>query len=195
MNIYLASGSPRRRELLTQIGVPFCVVASGYAEADHAGFTSVAAMVEYNAVGKACGALPLLKPGICIGADTVVALEGRVMGKPRCAADAVAMLLTLSGKTHEVVSGIALVDHLGESVVGHTTTRVTFRELSIGEIEAYVENGEPLDKAGAYAIQGRGALFVQNISGCYSNVVGLPINLLVSLFSRGFAINLTDMWR
>jgi septum formation protein len=196
MSIYLASASPRRQQLLTQISVPFSVVSSDFTEAAEAvSGQSVAELVEHNALGKARGALPLPNPGFCVGADTVVICGDLMMGKPSSTDAAKAMLKMLSGRVHQVVSGVAVVDSTGKFVAGHAVTEVSFRNLTDSEIDAYVGTGEPLDKAGAYGIQGKGALLVNEVNGCYFNVMGLPLSLLASLFLRGFGINLTDMWR
>jgi septum formation protein len=196
MHIFLASASPRRQALLSQISVPFSVVASTFVEAAQADDgQSVAELAEQNALGKARGALPLSQPGFCVGADTVVLCEDRVMGKPRSVEDAKEMLHALSGRVHKVVSGVAVVDSHGQFVTGHAVTEVSFRVLTAEEITAYVSTGEPLDKAGAYGIQGKGALFVNEVRGCYFNVMGLPLSLMANLLSSRFGINLTDMWR
>lgn len=193
MNLFLASASPRRRELMTQIGVGFTVVASSYHESAAENGRNVPMLAEENAVGKARGAV-WPAPGICIGADTLVTLDGIIMGKPRNDDDARDMLLALSGRTHEVVTGLAVMDHSGRQAVGHEITRVTFRRLSVREVDAYIASGEPADKAGAYAIQGKGALFVPAIAGCYSNVVGLPLSLLGKLVHQLSGETLTELW-
>jgi septum formation protein len=124
--------------------------------------------------------------GLVLGADTVVVVEGDILGKPRDAEDAGRMLRRLSARTHEVLTGVALVRaETGRLVSGVARTRVRFAELSDGEIERYVESGEPFDKAGAYAVQGRASLFIEAIEGEYWNVVGLPIRLVYEL-ARGF---------
>ena len=123
-------------------------------------------------------------PAAVLGADTEVVLDGRYLGKPRDAADAARMLRELSGRTHEVVTGLALVDALsGREETLAVTTRVTMVAAGAEEIAAYVATGEPLDKAGAYAIQGRGALLVESVEGSWTNVVGLPIERIPTLLS------------
>ena len=122
--------------------------------------------------------------GLIIGADTLVSLEGELLGKPTDDADASAMLSRLSGTCHEVVTGVALIDAAtGQKHVWAETTQVYFRRLHAAEIAAYIESGEASDKAGAYGIQGRGAAFVRRIEGCYFNVVGLPLASLVEHLS------------
>lgn len=196
MHIFLASASPRRQQLLSQIAVPFSVVRSDFSEASEAALgQSVPELVEQNALGKARGAFPLPQQGFCVGADTVVLCGGILMGKPDSRDTAREMLRALSGRVHTVVSGVAIVDESGRHITGHALTDVAFRMLTDAEIDAYIDTGEPMDKAGAYGIQGKGALLVSSINGCYFNVMGLPLSLMASLFSRGFGINLTDMWR
>ncbi|UZA67641.1 Maf family protein [Pseudomonas viridiflava] len=175
-SLYLASGSPRRRELLTQIGVPFTVLS---AQIDETPFDSEspAAYVERLALGKARAGLALLSSGqsVCVmGADTAVVQGGRILGKPVDEADALGMLAALSGTEHEVLTAIALVDHQ-RSETRVVTSRVRFRPIQPHEAQAYWASGEPQDKAGGYAIQGLAAIFVADLQGSYSGVVGLPL--------------------
>jgi len=124
-------------------------------------------------------------PAVVLGADTEVVLDGRYLGKPRDAADAARMLRALSGRTHEVVTGLALVDApSGREETLAVTTRVTMLDASDDEIAAYVATGEPLDKAGAYAVQGLGARLVARVDGCFTNVVGLPVETTRRLLER-----------
>jgi len=124
-------------------------------------------------------------PAVVLGADTEVILDGRYLGKPRDAADAARMLQELSGRTHEVVTGLALVDApAGREETLAVTTRVTMIDAGAGEIAAYVATGEPLDKAGAYAIQGQGARLVARVDGCFTNVIGLPVETTRRLLKR-----------
>jgi septum formation protein len=124
-------------------------------------------------------------PAVVLGADTEVVLDGRYLGKPRDAADAARMLRALSGRTHEVVTGVALVDApSGREETLAVTTRVTMTEAGDEEIAAYVATGEPLDKAGAYAVQGLGARLVARVDGCFTNVVGLPVETTRRLLKR-----------
>lgn len=144
--------------------------------------------MEALALGKAREVAGRLGHGLVIGADTVVILSGATLEKPADAAEAREMLAALSGRWHEVYTGLALVDGLtGIARIGHERTRVKFRRLLPGEIEAYVGSGEPLDKAGAYGIQGLGAVLVERIEGCYTNVVGLPLARLISML-REFGV-------
>ena len=174
--LYLASGSPRRRELLTQIGVPFTTVSADIDETplDH---ETPSAYVERLARGKAEAgrrALSADLPACVLGADTAVVLEGRILGKPLDQADSLAMLLALSGRDHEVLTAIALLD--GQRCESRVVrSRVRFRGITEQEALAYWASGEPRDKAGGYGIQGLGAVFVAGLEGSYSAVVGLPL--------------------
>jgi septum formation protein len=173
--LVLASASPRRREILTCAGIPFAVRTAPVSEA-HDGSEAPADLARRLAVEKAC-AVPCADDEIILAADTVVVLEGQILGKPVDAADAARMLGMLSGREHEVITGICL-RHAGGVIVDHESTRVRFAPLSPEEIDAYVATGEPADKAGAYAIQGRACRFIERIEGCYFNVVGLPVALV-----------------
>ncbi|NMZ10413.1 septum formation inhibitor Maf [Pseudomonas proteolytica] len=174
--LYLASGSPRRRELLTQIGVPFTVVNAAIDETPQ-GDESPAAYVERLARGKAAAGLATLAgtANTCVlGADTAVILDGRILGKPLDQADALAMLLALSDREHEVLTAIAVLD--GQRCETRlVSSRVRFRKISTHEATTYWHSGEPQDKAGGYAIQGLAAVFVAGLNGSYSAVVGLPV--------------------
>ncbi|HZK65921.1 MAG TPA: Maf family protein [Chloroflexota bacterium] len=179
--LILASQSPRRDALLKQIGLDFEVIPSNSTE-DLLPGASPRDIAEALAMEKALSVASGLGDGIVIGADTVVVLEEEILGKPLDEEDARRMLSNLSGREHQVITGLAVVDaatgrSLGDSVV----TDVQFAPLSPELIDRYVATGEPLDKAGAYAIQGHGALLVAGISGCYSNVVGLPLRRLAEM--------------
>lgn len=180
--IILASGSPRRRELLTQVGIAHAVVPSNAPE-DVSPGTEPAAMVRELALRKARSVAATHPGEWVLGSDTTVVLDGEILGKPQDDADAVSTLQRLSGRQHEVLTGIALVGPGGE-MVEHASTTVWMRTLTTAEIEAYVATGEPLDKAGSYGIQGRAAAFVPRIEGCYYNVVGLPLALLFQMLQR-----------
>lgn len=174
MNIILASGSPRRRQLLEQIGLSFTVRSSDVDESVEPGL-SPAAMVEQLSLRKGQAVAGSVGPdSLVLAADTVVALGDTILGKPQDRAQAVSMLTSLSGKTHQVYTGVTLLGG-GRRVTEHETTAVTFRSLSREEIVAYVDTGEPMDKAGAYGIQGYGALLVERLEGDYFNVMGLPL--------------------
>jgi septum formation protein len=174
--IYLASGSPRRRELLQQIGVSFRVIGADLDETALQG-ESPLAYVSRLAEAKAAvgwersrdsGGAPVL------AADTAVVLDARILGKPANMNDATAMLLKLSGRAHQVLTAVALRTAAGIEVkVSHST--VTFRSIDPSEARAYWETGEPSDKAGAYAIQGYAAIFISDLKGSYSGVMGLPL--------------------
>lgn len=182
--LILASASPRRKALLDSIGVSFKVQPARVPEAwdDSSDSEEVARDL---ALRKARAVAALQAEGLVVGADTLVCLDGVILGKPRSESEATSMLQRLSGKTHSVVTGVAVVDsRSGREEVAAEVTRVTFRTLSPAEIERYVATGEPMDKAGAYGIQGVGALLVARIEGCYPNVVGLPLVRLAELLSR-----------
>ncbi|AHE99194.1 Maf family protein [Thioalkalivibrio paradoxus] len=172
--LVLASASPRRSELLAQLGVEFTPVPADIDETPRPG-ESPAQLVLRLARGKA-EAIAAAVPGRWVlGADTVVAVGGEILGKPADRHEAARMLARLSGRVHSVYSGLALA-RLGEPTRdGWVKTRVWMRDIAQAEIAAYLATGEPLGKAGAYAIQGRGAAFVRCLAGSYSNVVGLPL--------------------
>jgi septum formation protein len=176
--LILASASPRRAELLQQLGLSFQIIASDLPEEISGG--DPARLVKELALQKAMQVGRSLGRGLILGADTVVVLGRSIFGKPANAAAAITMLQQLSGKEHSVYTGLALLDAAtGRQLTDTVKTDVCFRQLQNAEIEAYVTTGEPLDKAGAYGIQGRGATLVESISGCYFNVVGLPLSRLV----------------
>lgn len=184
--LILASSSPRRQELLTQIGVPFSVQVPAIDETPLVG-EAPPAYVQRMAEEKARAVLAQQAGDVCVlAADTSVIVDGLILGKPADAADAKAMLLRLSGREHQVLSAIAVADQsrLNSHVV---SCKVAFRTLTDAEIEAYWLTGEPRDKAGSYAIQGLGAVFVQAIHGSYSAVVGLPLAETAALLGE-FAI-------
>ena len=169
--LVLASASPRRREILDLAGIPCSVRPADVDESRSAGETP-GDYVRRLAEAKARA---VQQPGeTVLGADTVVVTGGRMLGKPRDAADALRMLGLLSGRVHEVITGVCLLRDEDCQTVSETT-KVTFSELSDSEIATYVATGEPLDKAGAYGIQGGASKFIERIDGCYFNVVGLPI--------------------
>lgn len=182
MRVILASSSPRRLQLLQQIGIEAEVRPAAFDELSTGKMADEVVLA--NAVGKcqavcaACGdKMPV------IAADTVVVLDGKILGKPKDAADAVRMLTELSGRTHKVLTGVA-VSFDGRQLAEVCETEVIFRTLTAAEIADYVATGEPLDKAGAYGIQGRGAVFVEKINGCYNNVVGLPLTRLHLMLAK-----------
>ena len=173
--IVLASGSPRRRALLSALGIDFTVIASGAHEVDEG--AAPADIVVANARMKRDEVLRSLQsPALVIAADTLVFLEGEVLSKPRDLDDARRMLQALSGRTHQVVTGLALADSTrGTSCEGSETSDVTFRVLTDEEIGHFVHAVKPLDRAGAYTVDGPGSLLVERYGGCYQNVLGLPM--------------------
>jgi septum formation protein len=192
--LVLASASPRRRELLTQAGYRFQVHPAHIPEdpkpredpivyvtrlAREKADTVFRELTIGNSLEKDCldGQFPSL---VVLGADTTVALDNVILGKPEDAADAARMLRLLSGRTHRVITGVAVVTAKGAEVAAEATA-VRFLTLSDAEIAGYVASGEPMDKAGAYAIQGRAARWIPRIEGCYFNVMGLPLALVCSL--------------
>lgn len=189
----LASASPRRRALLAGLGLTFQVVPSTASEEAVPG-SEPGALVEELARRKAAAvAASLEEPDerLVVGADTIVVLADRILGKPRDEAEARSMLTALSGRWHQVFTGVAVIDPVsGRTVSAHETTRVKFRCLAARDIAAYVATGEPLDKAGAYGVQGKGALLVECIDGCFYNVVGLPLVKLAAVL-REFGF---DVW-
>lgn len=183
--LYLASSSPRRRELLTQIGVPFTVISAAIDETPRPGEES-RAYVQRMAEEKArAGWQSRSQPGAAhvLGADTAVIAHGRILGKPRDEADALAMLALLSGSTHEVITTAALFDGT-QMDIGTASARVTFRLIDETEARSYWASGEPADKAGGYGIQGLGAIFVEKLEGSYSAVVGLGLYETAALLQR-----------
>lgn len=173
MKLILASGSPRRKELLGKLGIPFEVIVSECDETLPDGVPADAA-AEMLAVRKAAAVAKLYPDAVVIGADTTVLLDDAILGKPADAADCKRMLHALSGRLHKVVTGVAVFWE-GHSASFSDDTGVQFYPLTDAEIDAYAASEEPYDKAGAYGIQGQGALLVAGIHGDYYNVVGLPV--------------------
>lgn len=183
MQVILASASPRRKALLEQMGIEPLVQPADFAEgsgrAEHARDIALA-----NAVGKCQAVAAADKTGLpIVAADTIVVIDNAVLGKPHDAKEAEQMLKRLSGRTHQVMTGVA-VSYKGQLVSDVCVTDVTFRALTAEEIAAYVATKEPLDKAGAYGIQGLGAVLVEKIAGCYNNVVGLPLTMLYLMLDK-----------
>lgn len=173
--LILASASPRRREILTEHGFSFEIVPAHVDESVLPGETPPDHVVRV-AREKARAVAPRFPDSIVLGADTIIAFEGRILGKPKDPEDAARMLRDLSGKDHEVLTGFCVRVDLPEREVSEVVAaRVRFRDLSTSEIGEYVKSGEPLDKAGAYAIQGGAKRFVESVAGSIANVVGLPI--------------------
>ena len=182
VRVILASQSPRRRDLLMLVGIPHDVRPANLDESVLPG-EDPSAHAERLARSKA-EAIGASEPGaVVIGADTIVVLDGEILGKPRGQAEAVAMLRRLSGCTHTVITAVA-VAHKGRTVSGVEAVEVTFRPLNDMQIEAYIATGEPRDKAGAYGIQGFGAVIVERIHGDYFAVMGLALGRLVGLLGQ-----------
>ena len=182
--LILASASPRRQVLLSQLGLDFEVQVSEVVEdsLDSCLPCEPINTAKKLAFKKAFCIAGRNDAGVVLGADTIVLLNEQILGKPADAKEAKRMLIQLSGKTHKVITGLALIDACtGKQRTTHSVTKVLFKELNDRIIDAYVATGEPLDKAGAYGIQGLGACLVEGIRGCYFNVVGLPIAKLVDL--------------
>lgn len=185
-DLVLASASPRRRELLAQAGYFFTVHPANIPEDTRPGEDPIAYVVRLayekaEAVfTKISSEIPAPPQVVVLGADTTVAIDGHILGKPADAADAARMLCLLSGRTHRVITGVALATGRGTEVAAEVTA-VRFLALSDEDIASYVATGEPLDKAGAYAIQGRAARWIPRVEGCYFNVVGLPLALVSAM--------------
>ena len=174
MNIHLASSSPRRHEILKAMGLSFTAAGVDVDETRYDG-EPVADMVVRLAIAKVAAARDDVAPSLpIIGADTAVAIGDQILGKPGSQDEALRMLAALSGRSHTVLTGVAL-DHAGVVRTATSLTEVRFREISPDEAQSYWQSGEPLDKAGAYAVQGIAGIFVEELSGSYSGVVGLPV--------------------
>jgi len=190
VTLVLASTSPRRRQLLAMLGTRFELETPTVDESAFDDAVSPDRLVMRLAEAKARDVAARRPHDVVVGADTVVVLDGQIMGKPGDREEARRMLTRLSGRTHQVWTGIAVV-HLaaGRAAVEAERTDVTFRSLSADEVDRYVQLGEGMDKAGAYAVQGVGAVFVERLEGCYYNVVGLPLARLHRML-QGFGLSL-----
>ncbi|MBQ9468152.1 MAG: septum formation inhibitor Maf [Clostridia bacterium] len=184
--LYLASTSPRRRELIARLGVD-CTYCASDADERVCGLLPPEELVKTLSRRKAEGARAPREGNIILGVDTVVALDGRILGKPKDDADAKRMLHALSGRTHEVYSGFTLIGG-GKTHSESVCTSVRFAELTEREIDRYVASGEPRDKAGAYGIQGLGGMLVTGISGDYYNVVGLPLRRIYEVLRDEYGV-------
>jgi septum formation protein len=183
--LVLASASPRRRELLAQAGFAFSVrpariLEDPRANEDPIAYVTRLAREKANAVFREISSEESAPPQVVLGADTTVTVDNHILGKPADASDAARMLRLLSGRTHLVITGVAVVTPRSAEVAAEVTA-VRFLTLCDREIEDYIATGEPMDKAGAYAIQGRAARWIPRIEGCYFNVVGLPLALVASM--------------
>jgi len=181
--LILASGSPRRKELLTAAGWEFEAITAGVDESVKPG-EDPATYVQRLAKSKADAVAAKLDHGLVLGADTTVVVDNQILGQPVDDQDAKRMLLLLNNKWHEVLTGVAVVRVGGEARVDYETTRVRFAEMSEHEIDWYVSTGEARGKAGAYGIQGAAGLFIKEIQGDYFNIVGLPIRLVYELIKH-----------
>ncbi|MGC2698122.1 MAG: Maf family protein [Candidatus Angelobacter sp.] len=178
--LILASSSPRRQELLREIGIPFHVHAANINEDQIASEAPIAYALRL-AREKAQAIAAQYPQSYVLGADTIVVIDGEVLGKPQDHADAARMLRLLSGRGHEVTTAVSLVSPTGDAQTRACTTQVYFRKLAEEEIQRYVAGGEPMDKAGAYAIQGGASRWADRIEGEFSNAVGLPLSLVTEL--------------
>jgi septum formation protein len=193
MEIILASASDRRQELMKRITENFKIIVSDFDEDSVAFKGDCREYVKILAEGKATNVSKKLSndlKSIIIGCDTIVSINNKVLGKPKTKEEAFSMLMELSGQKHQVYSGIALMDNESKKVItDFQCTDVFFSRLEEEDIRAYIETGDPMDKAGAYGIQGRAGVFVEQIRGCYYNVVGLPLNKL-NIMLREMGVNL-----
>ena len=178
--LFLASGSPRRAEILERAGWPHEIIVAGIDETLFPN-EEAATYVQRLARSKAEAVASRLEQGLVLGADTTVVVANQILGQPADDADAKRMLNLLNAKWHEVLTGVAVVRVGGETRVAYETTRVRFAEMSESEIDWYIATGEPFGKAGAYGIQGKASLFIEEIEGDYFNIMGLPIRLAYEL--------------
>jgi septum formation protein len=191
--IILASASPRRKQLASEMGLKFEVIPSKYEEDLSISLPPEELVMEF-AYGKASDVANGFKEGIVIGMDTIVFHEGKVLGKPKDRMDAFNMLKSYSGKSHKVFSGICLINCLTKQIIkDYEVTEVSFAEMNDYEINKYLDTGDPLDKAGAYGVQNC-FIFIEKVSGCYFNVVGFPArNLYKNLKKLG--VDILDFWQ
>ena len=182
--IILASGSPRRKELLTDAGIKFDIDVSDYKE-DMTLDLPPHELAKYLSKGKADAVAGRHKNAIIVAADTFVVLKGEVLGKPHTKEKAKEMLKKLSGQTHSIVTGFTIIDTAtGKTISEAHESKLYFREILLEEINEYVASGEPLDKAGAYAVQGGGGKFVEKIEGDYSNIIGIPMKAFLEKLEK-----------
>lgn len=184
MRIVLASKSPRRKEILENLGIEFEVITADTDESSD--IKDPCLLVEELSKRKGCAVLSLLDSNddtLVISSDTVVTLDGKILGKPKSKEDAVTMLRTLSDKAHKVFSGVTLI-YNGKILTDSEITEVKFSKLSDEIIEKYVETNEPMDKAGSYAVQGLASMMIEGINGCYFNVVGFPVHKFATMLTK-----------
>ena len=180
IKILLVSSSPRRREILTMTGIPFRALKTSVEEEV---LPSPIETVVKNAERKVLSVKDEQKEEIALAADTIVVLDDKILGKPKSEKEAIEFLKRLSGRWHTVITGFSLRFPDGKLVSSYEESKVKFKRLSLSEIEWYISTGEPLDKAGAYGIQGIGALFIEEIEGDFSNIMGLPISRIYDIIS------------
>ena len=186
MRLILASTSPRRAALLASLGIPFDIVAPLFKEVVTPHLTAEQQVVAF-ALGKARSIG--ISDAFVLGSDTLVAVDHLILGKPADISDARRMLILLQGRTHRVITGVALIIPRGQELIWHEVTEVRMHEMSDEQIEGYIATKEPLDKAGAYAIQGIGGQFIQQVNGDINNVIGLPLQSVVMALQRyGFPV-------
>ena len=193
--IILASTSPRRHGMARQMGLEFEIVPSNYEE-NMSVDLNPEKLAMTLAYGKAKEVSERIKEGIILGIDTFVVFNNKKLGKPKSKEEAFETLKVLSGKIHEVYSGIAIINcETGVEIKDFEVTKVKFRKLNDDEINSYIKTGEPMDKAGAYGIQGLGSIFVEKVDGCYTNVVGFPVyNIYKNLKKLGVDIFEYEKW-
>lgn len=190
MKVILASGSPRRKEMLERFNLAPVIIKSNIVEKTEVGEEPIQIAMSL-AFEKAYEVSKAHRDDIIIGADTIVVSKGLILGKPKDEEDAFDMLKSLSNQTHEVITGISIINMSKDiKFVDYESTEVKFKYLSDRLIRSYLNTGEYKDKAGSYGIQGKGAVLVERINGCYSNVVGLPLSKLDYLLSRFFNLNI-----
>jgi len=194
--IILASTSPRRKGLLQQMGIDFEIIPSDYEE-DMKMKLAPEKLAKVLAYGKAKNVADKIKQGIVIGVDTFLVYNGKKLGKPHTKENAYKMLKMFSGKTIKVYSGVALIDaKTKKEIQDYEVSKFTFKKLSDREIKNYIKTGEPLDKAGAIAIQGLGSIFIRKVKGCYANIVGFPIyNIAKNLEKMNVNIFEYESWK
>lgn len=189
--IILASASPRRRELLEQVGISPVIMPADVDETVHEGEKPCDLVRRLSGL-KARAVASMHPDALVIASDTVVSLDGKILGKPRSDDDARRMLSSLSGHSHRVYTGVSL-NYKGRSLCDYACTEVTFRGISAADIDSYIATGEPRGKAGAYAIQGLGSLFIASIHGDYPTVVGFPLGLFAGMMEE-LGFSLRDIW-
>lgn len=192
--IILASQSPRRSSLLSALNIPFEQIATETVEVS-SGYSEPAQIALINARLKVDALREKHCDNIIIGADTIVVCDKKILGKPADKSEAMAMLQSLSGRSHRVITGLSIFEPISKTQKSDfAMTKVIFRKLSLPEIEAYCNTREPYDKAGAYAIQGKAAIFISRIEGCHSNVIGLPLSLLAEMLGD-CGITISAFWK